>query len=137
MMSVEQFAALLLRKVGAIKAAKKMALRAGCNIIRDEAKSAIGTYKYGWPRLDPKTVARKRTGDSPLLETGALRASIRTLIVSDDEGYVVTDDPKAGFHEFGTSKMPPRPFMRPAGQLKGAEAARVAGQHIGVAIMSG
>lgn len=136
MLTPEQFAAILLKKIGAIKAAKRMALRAGCNIIRDEAKSAIGTYKYGWPPLDPKTIARKRTGDSPLLETGALRGSIRTLVHNENEAEVVTDDPKAAYHEFGTSKMPPRPFMRPAAQLKGKEAAEVAGQHIGVAILS-
>jgi hypothetical protein len=52
-------------------------------------------------------------GDSPLLETGKLRASIQWNS-SGNEGYVGTDDPVAKYHEFGTSKMPARPFLMPS-----------------------
>ena len=47
-----------------------------CRMVEKEAKRAIGTYLFEWEPLKPETVARKTTGDSPLLETGELRDSI-------------------------------------------------------------
>jgi hypothetical protein len=46
-------------------------------LLEDSAKEALGTHEFGWPPLQPETIARKATGDSPLLETGALRDSIK------------------------------------------------------------
>ena len=64
--------------------------------------------------MQPETIARKTTGDSPLLETGELRDSIKWN--SDKhEAYVGTDNPKGIWHEFGTGQVtpiiPPRPFL--------------------------
>ncbi|MEQ1694783.1 MAG: hypothetical protein ABL901_02985 [Hyphomicrobiaceae bacterium] len=89
--------------------------------IQKEAKSAIGTYKYGWPRLSARTVVRKRTGDKPLLETGKLQASFKVKS-GPHTATVYSDDPKAGYFERGTSKMPPRPILGPAIHHARAEA---------------
>jgi len=45
-------------------------------VVRDEAQRVLGTYDYGWPSLAESTIAGKATGDSPGLETGAMRASL-------------------------------------------------------------
>lgn len=85
------------------------AIEEGCVILQDGAKEAIGTYTFGWPRLGPDAIARH--GDTPLLETGALKASIEH-VSSGSEGWVGTNDPKAAWQEFGTSRgIPPRPFL--------------------------
>jgi hypothetical protein len=47
-------------------------------LVRDQAKSVIGTYEYGWPALGPEAVAKH--GDTPLLETGELKGSISGLL---------------------------------------------------------
>jgi HK97 gp10 family phage protein len=83
-----------------------------CVLLEDSAKSALGTYEFGWPPLQPETIARKVTGDSPLLETGALRDSIKHNVdPNGKEAAVGTDLDYAKYLEFGTSKMPARPFL--------------------------
>jgi hypothetical protein len=52
-----------------------------------------------------------------LLETGELRDSIEHVVGREGKevvGYVGTNDPIAKYHEFGTSKMPARPFLSAA-----------------------
>jgi hypothetical protein len=66
-------------------------------------------------------IARKTTGESPLLETGELQASIGH--VSGREGgeavgYVGTNDPVAKYHELGTRTIPPRSFLGEAAMRK-------------------
>jgi HK97 gp10 family phage protein len=89
-------------------------------LYQTEAKRVLGTYDYGWAPLKEATVARKTTGDSPLLETGALRDSIE-YSVTDHKASIGSDDPKAEWHEFGTSRIPPRPFIGGAYHAKEAE----------------
>jgi phage gpG-like protein len=80
-------------------------------------QSEIGVPGWGWPPLAPDTLARKGGINTPLLETGELQESIRWN--SDhSEGYVGSDDSKAAFHEFGNSRMPPRPFLATALAMK-------------------
>jgi len=110
-------------------------LKRAAVLVETEAKSAMGTYKYGWPALDPKTVARKRSGDTPLVETGALRDSI-THEVNFLSARVYSDDPKMGYHELGTVKMPPRPVLATAAQRKEREVAEILGRQA-VSLISG
>ena len=57
--------------------------------------------------MKPQTIASKATGDSPLLETGDLRASITHRVDKEKkEAYVGSDNPKARYHELGTSRIP-------------------------------
>jgi HK97 gp10 family phage protein len=99
------------------------ALARSGRLIRDEARSAIGTYKYGWPPLSPQTVARKGA-DTPLLTTGSFRGSIN-YTVKGHEVTVGSSDKRADWFENGTSRMPPRPVMRPALEAKRAEALKI------------
>lgn len=94
----------------------RSALRRAGELVVREAQSAIGSYRYGWPRLRPEAVARKRTGDSPLLETGGLRASYKVQANNGETVRVGSTDPKATWQELGTPTIPPRPVMVPATQ---------------------
>jgi phage gpG-like protein len=92
-----------------VEAATAAVIEGACVILKNRAQSAIGTYEFGWPSLGPEAVARH--GDTPLLETGALKASIQWT-AGPTEGWVGTNDPKAAFQEFGTRRgIPPRPFL--------------------------
>ena len=80
-----------------------------CEMVCEEAKRVIGEgYPY-WPALKPETLARKMM-NTPLLETGELRASIEWNS-SGNEGYVGSNSDKAIWHELGTVKIPPRSFL--------------------------
>jgi hypothetical protein len=52
-------------------------------------------------------------GEFPGVETGKLRNSIRAEKESTFAWEITTDDEKAPYLEFGTSRMAPRPFMAP------------------------
>ena len=81
--------------------------------IADAAKEAIGTYEFGWPPLGPAAVAKH--GDTPLLDTGALRTSISWHLLNDFEAEVGTPSMIGLYQEMGTSRgIPPRPFMGPS-----------------------
>jgi hypothetical protein len=81
--------------------------------VEHEAKAAIGTYAYSWPKLGPSAIARH--GDTPLLDTGALEASIEhtvEAIPGGAEGLVYSPDKVAVYQEMGTSRgIPPRSFL--------------------------
>jgi hypothetical protein len=119
--SLGQFAAHLLTYEADLHLTEEACVEKACKMVEKEAKSAIGTYKFGWPPLQPETIAHKATGDSPLLETGELKESIEH--VSGREGgeavgYVGTNDPVAKYHELGTSHIPPRSFLGEATMRK-------------------
>lgn len=105
---------------------KHHCLDEGAKILQEEAKRELGQYQPGWPRLKPETIARKATGDSPLLETGELRDSIERD-VQQDVAYVGSNNKKAVWHELGTSRIPPRPFLESAAKAKTAEIGEMIG----------
>jgi hypothetical protein len=45
-------------------------------MVHAEARRVIGKGYPDWPKLNPKTIARKLLGNTPLFETGELRDSI-------------------------------------------------------------
>ncbi len=69
----------------------RAAIEEACEIIEDEAKAGMGNYRYGFVPLKPATIARKRNGDTPLVETGELQASIQHN-VQGHSGFVGTDN---------------------------------------------
>lgn len=95
--------------------------------IEKTAKDEIGHYQsaagpfQAWAELADSTEQEKASKgypvDAPLLRTGAMRDAI-THEVDGLEAVIGAKDTDAGrllvFHEFGTSKMPPRPVMGPA-----------------------
>jgi HK97 gp10 family phage protein len=118
----------------ATKAAVPEIIEAGCKMLAASAKSGIGTYKFGWPALGPEAVATH--GDTPLLDTGELQSSIEWN-ASGNEGFVGTNDPKAAWQEFGTSRIPPRPFLGGAVQHEAGEIEAIAAKVMTVAIGGG
>jgi phage gpG-like protein len=118
MLSLSEAAAMFAETAVTMNPIKHHCLDEGFKILQDEAKRVIGTYDYGWPRLKPQTIGRKTSGDTPLLETGDLRDSIERE-VQNDAAYVGSNSEKALWHEFGTSRIPPRSF------LGGAVAAKI------------
>lgn len=135
--SAGAFAEFLQTVKAPIQTMQRRGLERICVAVKTEAKSALGTYKYGWPRLSPKTIALKRTGDSPLLETGTLRASIMHTVHSHERATVFSDDPKARYLSYGTSRMPPRPFLEPAAALKTKGGVTAMGQDVAVVLGAG
>lgn len=104
----------------------EMALQ-GAEMIEKEAKSYLGTYQQsigpypGWvPLAESTQKARAAKGyrpDDPLLVTGELKDSIRSVLVG--KGAVVgTNIPFAPDLEYGTSTIPPRPFLGRAAFVK-------------------
>src|ERR1017187_4460494 len=82
-----------------------------CQMVCDEAKRVIGEGYPEWPALSPETLARKMM-NTPLLETGELRASIEWSTSANGlEGAVGSNNDKAVWHELGTSRIPPRSFL--------------------------
>ncbi len=106
---------------------KKDVLDRAGKLVEQTAKDAIGTYKFGWPPLDPATVARKGA-DTPLLQTGQMRDSIEHTVVGDHVD-VGTNDKKAVYQELGTTKIPPRSFLVAAAMEKEAEIVQMLGDH--------
>ena len=73
--TIPGFVALLGNIVAGMDGANHHALEKAAQIVEKEAKRVLGSYDYGWPPLKEETIARKATGDSPLLETGEMRGS--------------------------------------------------------------
>lgn len=121
----------------ALPAAETRGLRRGAELIAREAKDLIGTEYAGWVALADSTIAEKQrlgyaghvSATDPLLRTGELRASIQ-VSAHGYEANVGTNDPVAEYQEFGTGRIPARPFMAPAAYRAGAHAARAAGLEV-------
>jgi HK97 gp10 family phage protein len=113
--TLPQLATIFARASVEIKHARHEILEDASVFFEDRAKSALGTYDFGWPPLAESTIAGKATGDSPLLETGALRDSIQhnvdPMANLTGDAYVGTDLEYAKYQEYGTSKIPARPFL--------------------------
>lgn len=117
-------------------------LERAAKVVEKQAKAYIGTYdaRPVWPELAERTKSeRSRLGFSdnePLLRTGELRDSIEHTVshmpglVGDLEAQIGSNNQKAVWHELGTSKAPPRPFLEPAMKAKIDEILEV----IGVAV---
>lgn len=94
-----------------------------CALIEKTAKSEFGHYQpqvgpfQGWAELAESTKEdRARHGYSdnePLLRSGELRDSISRK-VSLLEGEIGSTSEIMVYHEFGTTKIPPRPVLGPA-----------------------
>jgi phage gpG-like protein len=107
------------------------ALEKGAELVQKQAKDYIGTYDvhttwtfkngstgaYSWPPLAESTkkdrVNKGFSEDEPLLRTGELRDSIN-ITVGHNEASIGSNNDKAVWHELGTSRVPPRPFLEPA-----------------------
>lgn len=106
----------------AIRREANHALEKSAVLIEKTAKEELGHYLDAigpfpeWDPLEPATIAthnRYGVGDSPLILTGELYASIEHE-TEGGEAVVGTKMTIGEYQEFGTDKIPPRPFMGPA-----------------------
>lgn len=140
--SLGQFATHLASLEVAVHHETKRGLSKVAAIIEKEAKSEIGTYQPSagpfpaWEQLAMSTkqdrVRKGFTANDPLLRSGELRDSISHEVASHEAVIGSTSD-VAVFQEMGTDKIPPRPFLGPAG-FKSEAAIR---SILGVALMRG
>jgi HK97 gp10 family phage protein len=136
--SLAEMAAKLIAADVNLKIAEEETIAAACAMVAERAKNIIGVPQAGWPPLSPETLKRKDGINTPLLETGELRSSIEWNS-DDQEGYVGTNDPKGRWQEFGTSRIPPRPFLGTAaiqmeGEIDKMAARAVAGAFEGTGV---
>jgi hypothetical protein len=116
--SIPEFIAMIPAIERDIQASGPKIIEQACKIIQKRAKASIGQEHPGiWAPLAPSTLADKaKAGYSvpkPLLRTGELRGSIE-YTVTGNEGCVGSNDPVAVYQEMGTSRIPPRSFLRSA-----------------------
>lgn len=99
----------------------KAYLKKEADEIKKEVQQTIYSQSGGWQPLKDTTVKEKGS-DTILIETGQLVDSIQVEKISDLE-YAITpqgnhssglsNSELATIHEYGTEKIPPRPFIRP------------------------
>ncbi len=121
--SLDALAARLLMLPAILRKVQHHALKAASTLIENDAREQIGHYQgqHGeypeWAPLAQSTEEEKaRLGypaDAPLLRKGDLQKSF-SHSVEGLEAVVGSTDPVMVYHEFGTSKMPPRPVLGPA-----------------------
>lgn len=121
--SLGRFAAMLVVTSIAWREERKTVLGAVGKLLTRDMREQIGHYQPGvgnysaWADLAESTEDEKaRLGappDAPLLRFGDLAKSFR-FSVEGEEVYAGSTDPIMEYHEFGTSKMPPRSVVGPA-----------------------
>jgi HK97 gp10 family phage protein len=129
-----------------IDVAQKHALKQAANIIKKDARAQIGHYQDGvgdypaWAPLADSTEDEKaRVGapaDAPLERFGDLKKSFKSEFENEHTIIVGSIDPVMEYHEFGTSKMPPRPVLGPA-LFKNIDAIQELVGHTATAVISG
>ncbi len=106
--------------------------------VRDRAKAAIGTYKYGWPQLAESTQEeRARAGvppNEPLLISGKLRDSISATVEMHGKesgvARVGSTEQLAVWQELGTSRIPPRSFLVSSAKRTEADLGKIARKYV-------
>lgn len=122
-----------------IVVAEQKALKKCAKLIETTAKEEIGEYQPAvgpfpsWAPLAEATEADKaRRGyplDAPLLREGDLRDSIEHE-VEGLEAVIGSKSDIAAYQEFGTDKIPPRPFIGPAAFRNKQKIQRILGEGI-------
>ena len=112
----------VLKRLGAyeqaiVDEARNIVQRTAVSIHGDAVKSIQRGRKSG--RIYLKTQAgiphqASAPGEAPATDTGALVSSLQLKGAGTSTMYVYTNLKYAPFLEFGTSRLAPRPFMRPA-----------------------
>jgi hypothetical protein len=99
-----------------VRRGAKARVVAGAAEVRDEAVRLIEEPKSGehWPGMPRRS---SRPGDAPASQTGETASSVKVYAPVETEQYVSvaigSDLVKARLLEGGTSRVAPRPFLRP------------------------
>lgn len=88
-------------------------------------RSHIYAQDLGWAPLSPSTIQKKHGNATIYIESGVLLGSIQAIAIGGIGDFTMFIGPRGaaskgvdietvmGWMEFGTSKMPPRPLLRP------------------------
>lgn len=121
--SVEEFIQILADKQGRVETELGKALAKSCALIQREAMESMrdtqtdptkAYYTYNKGKLHHPSLPN----NPPAVDSGTLRRSI-TYNVNEKEMYgevgnLVAKSPYGAYLEFGTSRMKPRPWLKPA-----------------------
>jgi phage gpG-like protein len=116
-----------------LELAREPMIAAACQMVAGRSKDLIGVPKPEWPPLAPETLERKGGVNTPLLESGALRASI-SWNADRNHGFVGTNDGVGVFMELGTVHAAPRSFLALAAEIEGPAVAKMMSKVVGAAI---
>jgi hypothetical protein len=116
-----------------LELAREPMIAAACQMVAGRSKDLIGVPKPEWPPLAASTLERKGGVNTPLLESGALRASIEWN-ADLNHGFVGTDSDVGVFMETGTSRAPPRSFLGLAAEIEAPKVAKMMSKVVSAAI---
>ena len=121
--TVEEFIKILADKQGRVETEIGKALAKSCAVIQQTAMESmrdtqIDTSKTYYTHNKQIAHHPSVAGNPPAVDTGTLRRSI-TYNVNEKEMYgevgnTLADSPYGAYLEFGTSRMKPRPWLKPA-----------------------
>jgi phage gpG-like protein len=138
-LTVGEFIAHIGRVEHNMRRAENLAIVRACKMVQKAAQNMMGHPQPFWLALEPETIERKANGNTPLLETGELRASIKITapvrVGGEVVGYVGSNNDKAVWHELGTSRVPPRPFLSTAAAAKEKEIVKLTGDLVFAAMV--
>jgi len=131
------FAAHLMRTAAIGEVVTGHIVKKAAEVVQKDAQARIGSYQDGiggfpaWANLAESTIQDRInkgfTPDDPLLRTGELRNSIEVQS-EGHEAIVGTPDAVALYQECGTEKIPPRPFLGPAGYASRNDIGKIAAE---------
>lgn len=118
-MRINEFAAALAGMTVALHEAEGKLVMEAAEHIAEAARSYLGHEQVEWPPLSESTLEDKRRHGwpvpSPLLRSGELRDSISATGPVRENGHAVayagSTSKIAVYQEFGTTHIPPRPFI--------------------------
>lgn len=132
MIDLAAMSALLIARGEALEQHLTVAIEEAAKLIQQEATDEVGVYQTGWAQLADSTEQQKaRKGypaNAPLLATGQLKNSFE-YNVSGLNATIGSNDRTIKYHEFGTSKMPPRPVLLTSVTKKKDEIINLIGSH--------
>ena len=123
----------LLRRVNSMadptqaRATRRKMLRAGIRVIEQNTKNLLEGQRSGriYRLRGGKEHQASAPGESPAVDIGNLKSSLRVLEVTDDSASFGTGVEYAAHLEFGTRNMAARPYMRPGAENSHDEVERV------------
>jgi phage gpG-like protein len=117
-----------------LEAARAPMLAAACMMVAGKSRGLIGHPNDHWAPLKPETLKRKDGVNTPLLESGKLRASIEWNADSN-HGFVGSNSDVTVVQELGSSRgLPPRSFLALAAQQEGPAVAKMMSKVVGAAL---
>ena len=104
--------AAMMRRSENLTPAMKVGAEAIVRLIANTFQKSASPTGEKWEDLDPKTVKkRKKNSDKPLLDSTRLSRSLLNASYGARSIKFGTNVEYAGFHQFGTRRIPARPFM--------------------------